>query len=100
MFNPPSTPLPENFPSGIAPPKFQIGDRVRWHPIPDEEFGVVTGFEYAPAEHLQHWYWQYVVRLDPASPSSSRIVAETAWENDIELADASELPRGEGEEAT
>lgn len=77
-------PLPPDFPSNISTPKFHIGDRVRWQPIPSHDFGVVVGLHYIPAAHLQKWQWQYVVWLDLDSPSRGWIVRETAWEDDLE----------------
>jgi hypothetical protein len=75
--------LPDSFPSSTAQPKLKIGDLVRWHPLPSQDFGIITGLEFAPADHLQAWSWRYVVRLDPKSPSSDWVLSDTAWEGDL-----------------
>ncbi|HEY9625917.1 MAG TPA: hypothetical protein V6C84_01320 [Coleofasciculaceae cyanobacterium] len=77
--------LPKSFLSTAPAPKFQIGDQVCWHPLPTQEFGVVTGLEYAPAAHLLGWSWKYVVWLDPRSPSHEWIRQDSAWEDDLAL---------------
>jgi hypothetical protein len=77
--------LPQGFPDGIGSPRFNIGHHVHWNPLPSRDFGIVTGLEYAPADHLQAWSWRYVVRLDPQSPSSAWVLTDTAWEDDLEL---------------
>ncbi|WP_179228650.1 hypothetical protein [Leptolyngbya ohadii] len=77
--------LPGNFPGSLPTPRFQIGDRVRWHPIPAEDFGVIVGLNYAPAPHLTEWHWQYLVWLDADSPSRAWMNSEVAWEADLEL---------------
>jgi hypothetical protein len=76
--------LPANFPENLPVPKFQIGDRVRWLPMPSQDYGTVIGFAYSLATHLQAWHWQYVVWLDADSPSHRWITTETAWETDLE----------------
>lgn len=76
--------LPAAFPHTIAPPKFQLGDRVQWQPKPTRDFGIITGIQYAPAPHLQTWAWQYVIWLDADSPSRTWVIADTAWESDLE----------------
>lgn len=81
--------LPADFPHQISTPKFQIGDRVRWQPQPTEDFGTVTGIQFAPAQHLQTWTWKYTVWLDLQSPSRLWLVSDTAWETDLEAIPAS-----------
>ncbi|HEY9626473.1 MAG TPA: hypothetical protein V6C84_04160 [Coleofasciculaceae cyanobacterium] len=78
-------PLIEGFPNYIPDPKLKIGDRVCWHPLPAQDFGIITGLEYAPAEHLQSWSWKYVVWLDPQSPSREWTQQDSAWEDDLAL---------------
>jgi hypothetical protein len=77
--------VPSDFPGNIPSPLLCIGDRVCWHPLPTQEFGVITGLEYAPAEHLSDWSWKYVVRLDPRSPSHEWTHQDSAWEDDLAL---------------
>ena len=80
-----SFPLPKQFPASLPPPHFGIGDRVCWHPLPTQEFGVITGLEYAPTEHLSDWSWKYVVRIDPRSASHEWTHQDSAWEDDLAL---------------
>jgi hypothetical protein len=80
-----SVQLPEGFPQQISQPKLGIGDRVRWQPLPSQDFGTVIGLQYAPAEHLKSWAWRYCIWLDPQSPSFAWTCSDTAWEEDLEL---------------
>ena len=77
--------LPKGFPATVPPPKFQLGDRVRWQPQPTEDFGTITGLHYAPAQHLEGWAWKYTVWLALSSPSQGWISSDSAWEPDLEL---------------
>ncbi|HEY9697117.1 MAG TPA: hypothetical protein V6D10_07640 [Trichocoleus sp.] len=77
--------LPEHFPNQIAQPKLKIGDRVRWCPLPSEDFGIITGIEYTPAEHRDSWGWRYTVWLDAHSPSRNWTMTDIASEEDLEL---------------
>ncbi len=77
--------LPDTFPSRLSSPKFKIGDRVRFVPMPAEDFGIITGLQFAPAEHLQDWAWRYVVWLDDQSPSRQWTCSDFAWEDDLQL---------------
>jgi hypothetical protein len=71
-----------NFAEALTP-RFLEGTRVRWiHE--NREWGVVLGRFYAFAPHLCAWTWRYVVLLDSDSPSADWIVADTAWEDDLE----------------
>lgn len=76
--------LPKGFPNRVPPPKFQMGARVRWRPQPTEDFGTITGIQYAPAQHLQTWAWKYTVWFDLQSPSRLWLMSDTAWEFDLE----------------
>jgi hypothetical protein len=73
--------LPRDFPSSISVPKYAIGDRVRFSP----DYGIVTGLQYAPAEHLQDWAWRYTLWLDPQSPRHAWTLSDVAWEADLQL---------------
>ncbi len=66
-------------------PKYAIGDRIRFVPVPAEDFGIVVGIQLAPAEHLQDWAWRYVIWLDDQSPSRAWTYSDLAWEDDIQL---------------
>ncbi|MBD2001420.1 hypothetical protein H6G00_33310 [Leptolyngbya sp. FACHB-541] len=83
----PSLPLslPEGFPKSTQVPKFSLGDRVQWHPLPSRDFGTITGLLYAPTQQTQSWQWQYTVWLDPQSPSRIWTQSDVAWEEDLEL---------------
>lgn len=77
--------LPEGFPSYTPAPKLKVGDRVCWNPLPAQDFGILIGLEYAPAEHLQGWSWKYRVWLDPHSPSHEWTSQDCAWESDLAI---------------
>lgn len=85
--------LPNGFPHHTPSPRFQIGDRVRWQPQPTEDFGTITGIQYAPAQHLQDWAWKYTIWLDLQSPSHHWTEADTAWETDLEPIPATTQPQ-------
>lgn len=76
--------LPNDFLVQTLAPKYAIGDRVRFLLMPAEDFGTVTGFQYAPAEHLQDWAWRYTIWLDPQSPSYAWTPSDLAWEADLQ----------------
>jgi hypothetical protein len=77
--------LPANFPNVILP-RYKEGQYVGWisHNQPTD-FGIVIGRFYNYAPHLKQWSWCYLIWLDKNSPSAAWIVADTAWENDLEL---------------
>ena len=76
--------LPQGFPQAASVPKFHLGDRVRSIPVPAEDSGIITGLQYAPAEHLQDWAWRYTIWLDPQSPSYAWTPSDLAWEADLQ----------------
>ena len=76
--------LLKDLPSSVSVPKYAIGDRVRFIPMPAEDFGIVTGFQYAPAEHLQDWAWRYTLWIDSQSPSYAWTPSDLAWEADLQ----------------
>lgn len=92
--------LPTNFPHGIGQPNFAIGDRVRFIPLPTEDYGVVVGLQFAPAAHLQGWGWRYSIWLDPQSPSSTWTCSDLAWEDDLQLLPSAPVDRLSQEQAT
>ena len=77
--------LPDNFPSRTQPPRFQLGDRIRFVPLPAEDYGIIVGLQFAPAEHLQGWAWRYTIWLDLQSPSRAWTNSDFAWEADLQL---------------
>lgn len=76
--------VPKGFPVFIQQPMFQLGDRIRWHPRPTADFGIITGLQYTPAPHLNTWAWKYTIWLDLDSPSHAWTTSDTAWEADLE----------------
>jgi len=81
---PPSTDLPATFPD-VEMPRFLYGDRLRWisnHETTD--WGIAIGRFYSFAPHCCRWRWCYLIWLDPDSPSSAWVAADTAWESDLE----------------
>ncbi len=80
----PKTGLPSNFPN-VETPHYSEGKNVRWKSnIENPDWGIVLGRFYAYASHLCGWAWKYVVLLDKNSPSSAWVVADVAWEDDLE----------------
>lgn len=66
-------------------PRYQTGSPIRWRPLNGQmDWGVVIGFFYAYARHQCQWAICYLIWLDKDSPSAAWIVADTAWEEDIE----------------
>jgi hypothetical protein len=76
--------LPLDFPASIPEAKFQVGDRVCWQPCPTQDFGTITGLEYAPTFLPGVWRWKYTIWLDLGSPSRAWTLRDTAWEGDLE----------------
>jgi hypothetical protein len=77
--------LPANFPNVILP-RYKEGQSLGW--ISDHQptdWGIVIGRFYNYAPHLKEWSWCYLIWLDKNSPSAVWIMADTAWENDLEL---------------
>jgi hypothetical protein len=84
---PPSLDLPANFPN-VETPRYLYGDKLRWICEDDKtDWGVVIGRFYSFAPHHCAWTWCYLIWLDKNSPSATRIVADIAWENDLEPVD-------------
>ena len=85
-FPPPPASLPAKFPDQANTPRFLYGDKLRWIPTSGEtDWGTVIGRFYSFATHHCSWEWCYLIWLDKDSPSSVWAVADTAWENDLEL---------------
>ncbi|HAZ48762.1 MAG TPA: hypothetical protein DDW76_09575 [Cyanobacteria bacterium UBA11369] len=78
--------LPDNFPDGAHKPRFLYGDKVRWIPVEgNTDWGIILGYFYAYARHQRQWSWKYIVLLDKDCSSSRWAVADTAWEEDLEI---------------
>ena len=84
---PPSLDLPANFPN-VGTPRYLYGDKLRWICDDDKtDWGITIGRFYSFAPHHWAWTWCYLIWLDKNSPSASRIVADIAWEHDLEPVD-------------
>jgi hypothetical protein len=77
--------LSANFPEQTPAPKFHLGDRVRFVPLPTEDYGIIVGLQFVPAAHLPGWGWRYTLWLDPQSPSRAWTDSDLAWEADLQL---------------
>jgi hypothetical protein len=82
---PPSLELPANF-FESAIPGYKDGSSLRWIPSKGGvDWGIAIGRFYAYAPHLYRWSWKYIILLDSQSPSAAWVMADTAWEEDLEL---------------
>jgi hypothetical protein len=87
VFPPPSIDLPANFPN-VQTPRYLYGDKLRWVCDDDKtDWGIAIGRFYSFAPHLCAWTWCYLIWLDKNSPSANRVVADIAWESDLEPID-------------
>lgn len=77
--------LPEGFPGSTKVPKFHLGDRVCFIPLPTQDYGIIIGLQFVPTECLQDWAWRYTLWFDPQSPSHAWIDLDLAWEDDLQL---------------
>jgi hypothetical protein len=75
----------------IPPPKFSLGDRLRWFRVPTQDFGVVADHFYGLEGSVQAEGWHYLIRLDPQSPSFSHCKEDYGFEDDLERVEAGEL---------
>jgi len=90
-FPSPSLDLPGNFPN-VGSPRYLYGDKLRWICDDDKaDRGVAIGRFYSFAPHQCAWTWCYLIWLDKNSPSSTRIVADIAWEDDLEPVDQEKI---------
>ena len=90
-FPPPSLDLPPNFPN-VGTPRYLYGDKLRFLCDDDKtDWGIVSGRFYSFAPHHCAWMWCYLIWLDKLSPSATRVVADIAWENDLEPVDEEKI---------
>ncbi|HEY9620670.1 MAG TPA: hypothetical protein V6C78_09890 [Crinalium sp.] len=75
----------------LPPPKFRVGDRVRWFRVPTQDFGVVADCFYGSEGSVQAEGWHYLIRLDSRSPSFSHCKEDYGFEDDLELVEAGEV---------
>lgn len=77
--------LPINFKES-ATPCYKDGSSLRWIPSKGGvDWGIAIGRFLAYAPHLCRWSWKYIILLDSHSPSAAWVIADTAWEEDLEL---------------
>jgi hypothetical protein len=88
---PSSTELPANFPN-VGTPRYLYGDKLRFLCDDDKtDWGIVSGRFYSFAPHHCAWMWCYLIWLDKLSPSATRVVADIAWEDDLEPVDEEKI---------
>ncbi len=81
----PEKQLPINF-KETALPCYPDGEILRWiQASGGVDWGIAIGRFYAYAPHLCRWSWKYIILLDSHSPSAAWVIADTAWEEDLEL---------------
>ncbi|PSB23159.1 hypothetical protein C7B61_13115 [filamentous cyanobacterium CCP1] len=76
--------LPESFPHQASTPQFLDGDSVCWLSLPNSpqtDRGIVIGRFFAFASHRGQWEWKYLIWL---KDTSSGVLADTVWEEDLE----------------
>ncbi|GAB4373219.1 MAG: hypothetical protein Kow00121_16290 [Elainellaceae cyanobacterium] len=76
--------LPKSFPLQTSAPRFLDGDSVYWLPLPncsETDSGIVIGRFFAFASHRGQWEWKYLIWL---KDTSSGVLADTAWEEDLQ----------------
>jgi hypothetical protein len=81
--------LPPGFPNAIGLPKYPVGSRCRWVPMPATDWGIVIGQAYAPSKlddaASTRWDWSYLLLLDADSPSRQWLLADWVDEADLEF---------------
>ncbi|MBD3886223.1 hypothetical protein IFO70_31505 [Phormidium tenue FACHB-886] len=83
-----SSELPENLP----PPKFQLGQYVRWCCVPSQDYGRIVGIVYGSEASVKAEGYHYAIALDASSPSyADGITSDWGFEEDLELIDPKRL---------
>ena len=81
---PPTKELPINF-KDSATPCYKDGESLRWIPSKGGvDWGMAIGRFLAYTPHLCRWSWKYIILLDSDSKSAAWVVADTAWQEDLE----------------
>ncbi|WAL61222.1 hypothetical protein [Thermocoleostomius sinensis] len=84
--------LPKSFPHQTSAPRFLDGDSVCWLSLPNcsqTDRGIVIGRFFAFASHHGQWEWKYLIWL---KDTSSGVLADTAWEEDLESLEEEKYP--------
>jgi hypothetical protein len=68
----------------LPPPKFRVGDRVRWFQVATQDFGIVADCFYGSEGSVEAVGWHYLVQLDPNSPSFEHCKEDYGFEDDLE----------------
>jgi hypothetical protein len=76
--------LPEVVPEVLPQQKFQLGDSVRWHQVPNPDFGRILGVIFTHSTSCAATGLHYLVLLDIQSPSRHITSYDFAFEEDIE----------------
>lgn len=78
--------VPEQMPSPLPPPKFQIGQQVQWAYVEAKDFGTIVGMTYSSEASTQGLGYHYAIQLASTSSSfADGITSDWAFEEDIEL---------------
>lgn len=78
--------VPEQMPSPLPTPKFQIGQQVQWAYVSTKDFGTIMGMAYSAEASTQGLGYHYAIQLSPFSSSYlDGITSDWAFEDDIEL---------------
>lgn len=86
QFSVPPTVLSEQVPETLPPPKFQLGQTVRWSYVTTSDYGRVVGVVYGPECSVKATGYHYEIALDPSSPSfADGITSDWGFEDDLEL---------------
>ncbi|MBD3886411.1 hypothetical protein IFO70_32515 [Phormidium tenue FACHB-886] len=72
------------------PPRFNLDDRVRWHRVPTQDFGVVVERFYGTEGSVQALGWHYMIQLDVDSPSFAHCKTDCGFEEDLALMEPGE----------
>lgn len=76
--------LPDDIPETLPQQQFQLGESVRWHHVPNSDFGRILGVIYTHSASCIATGLHYLVLLDEQSPSRHITSYDFAFEEDIE----------------
>ena len=85
QFSVPPSALSEQVPETL-PPKFQLGQTLRWSYVTTSDYGRVVGVVYGNEGSVQATGFHYEIALDPSSPSfADGILTDWGFEDDLAL---------------